>query len=71
MEYPCRGSCSEGGHLLALSWLHDQSLRKAAIFAISCVCITKQTFYIAFELDTDILKIAQQLIWICFVVRRL
>ena len=39
--------------------------------AISWVFITKRTFYIAMELDTDILKIAQQLIGICFVVRRL
>ena len=40
------------------------SSEKQLFCAISNTRITKPSFYIAMELDTDILKIVQLLIWI-------
>ena len=64
MEYPCQGGFCEGGCQLTLLWLRDRSHLKSSYFVPYLTHVTKQSFYIAIELDTGILKIVQLLIWI-------
>ena len=85
MEYLCQDGFSEDGRRPALSWLHDRSRLKSTYLVPHLTHTLYKTKFLnhIFDLndevfkqpwscmDTDILKVNQQLIWIAIFVRRL